>query len=318
MTESQWLACDDPAAMLKLLQEWRQCEQPPKVSDRKLRLFTVACCRHIWHLLTDERSRAAVLAAEQFADGLITEDELKAAREAAREAAWAAAWEASWKAAWEASWKAARAAAWAAAWEASWKASWKAAREAAREASWAAARAAAWEASWKAAREAAREAAWAAAWEAAKREQAALLRDIIDNPFRPVRVADDLDDYAGLRQTLTRRHLTPTVLSIANRIYDERDFSGMPVLADALEDAGCNNEEILKHFRGQERCPVCLPWRSGMDALRQTIVDVSRRGARASMTGTIQCDQCEDGWCPLRGTGHVRGCWCLDIILCKE
>jgi hypothetical protein len=71
-----------------------------------------------------------------------------------------------------------------------------------------------------------------------EREQAAhadLLRDIFGNPFRPV--------------TFHSSWLTPTVLDLAKSIYDERAFDRMPILADALEDAGCNNPDILDHCR---------------------------------------------------------------------
>jgi uncharacterized protein DUF6331 len=43
---------------------------------------------------------------------------------------------------------------------------------------------------------------------------------------------------------------TSTVLALAQGIYDERAFDRLPILADALEDAGCDNEEMLAHCRG--------------------------------------------------------------------
>jgi len=59
MVEAKWLACTDPFPMLKCLRG--------KVGQRKLRLFACACCRRIWRLLVDERSRRAVEIAEQYA-----------------------------------------------------------------------------------------------------------------------------------------------------------------------------------------------------------------------------------------------------------
>ncbi|MDY3557619.1 hypothetical protein R5W23_000146 [Gemmata sp. JC673] len=43
---------------------------------------------------------------------------------------------------------------------------------------------------------------------------------------------------------------TETVLALAREMYESRDFSAMPILADALQDAGCNNEDVLNHCRG--------------------------------------------------------------------
>ena len=61
------------------------------------------------------------------------------------------------------------------------------------------------------------------------------LRDIFGNPFRPV----NFD--AAWR--------TDTAVSLAKQMYDAREFSAMPILADALQDAGCDNEDVLNHCR---------------------------------------------------------------------
>lgn len=76
-----------------------------------------------------------------------------------------------------------------------------------------------------------------AKWEAEWQEQCALLRDIFGNPFsRPV--------------ALDSTCLTSTVVKIAQAIYDDRSFDDLPILADALEEAGCDNAEFLAHCRG--------------------------------------------------------------------
>jgi hypothetical protein len=63
-----------------------------------------------------------------------------------------------------------------------------------------------------------------------------LIRDIFGNPFRPV--------------TLDPRWLTSTVIDLARTIYEERVWERMPILADALMDAGCDSEEVIKHCQG--------------------------------------------------------------------
>ncbi len=63
-----------------------------------------------------------------------------------------------------------------------------------------------------------------------------IIRDIFGNPFRPV--------------TFLPEWLTSTVVSLANQMYDSRDFSAMPILADALEDSGCDDGVVLQHCRG--------------------------------------------------------------------
>jgi hypothetical protein len=65
----------------------------------------------------------------------------------------------------------------------------------------------------------------------------ALLREMFGNPFRPVAFS------ASWR--------TDTALSLARQMYESRDFGAMPILADALQDAGCENEEILAHCRSE-------------------------------------------------------------------
>ncbi len=74
-----------------------------------------------------------------------------------------------------------------------------------------------------------------AATEITRTRVLALLHDIVGNPFR--RVAFD------------PRWRTEHTAGLALRMYDDRDFAAMPILADALEEAGCENADILAHCR---------------------------------------------------------------------
>jgi hypothetical protein len=90
MTENQWLMSEDPRAMLLHLGEYSyeepvyggittQSRQRRLASDRQLRLFACAATRQVLRLLTDESGRLAVEAAERYADGLAAPEELRAA-----------------------------------------------------------------------------------------------------------------------------------------------------------------------------------------------------------------------------------------------
>jgi hypothetical protein len=231
-----------------------------KASDRKLRLFAVACCRSIWSCL-DEETRPAVEVAERFADGQATPEEL--------EAAFVAAWErqkrlrgshfpeaeigpevtrgadrfaTSMKA--EACWHVAHMTASRCVAALGSKVGGEAARQAAhRETDWGPLYSDEWNAAW----DAAAEAASVPAERAEQGRQAVLLRDVFGPlPFRPVPV-----DPAWLSWS------DGTVVRLAEAAYDEwhlpagtLDPARLAVLADALEEAGCQDAEILGHLRG--------------------------------------------------------------------
>jgi len=85
MDETEWQNAVEPQGMLEFL---RKCGRS---SDRKLRLFAVACSRRIWNLI-DGLGRKAVEVAECFADGQVGPDELRAARLACRGTGEQASW----------------------------------------------------------------------------------------------------------------------------------------------------------------------------------------------------------------------------------
>ena len=76
-----------------------------------------------------------------------------------------------------------------------------------------------------------------AVWLAVREHQARLQRDIFGNPYRPAAF------FSEWR--------TDTAVAIARGMYESRDFSTMPILADALQDAGCDNDDILNHCRSE-------------------------------------------------------------------
>ncbi|MCI0700349.1 MAG: hypothetical protein L0241_04645 [Planctomycetia bacterium] len=69
----------------------------------------------------------------------------------------------------------------------------------------------------------------------ARAEQAQILRCIFGNPFRPV--------------AFEPAWRTSDVVALARGIYEDRAFDRMPILADGLQDAGCDNDDILNHCR---------------------------------------------------------------------
>jgi hypothetical protein len=209
MTEAEWLAATDPWPMLDFL--WVK-----EASDRKLRLFEAACCRRIWHLLPDERSRRAVEAAESFADASTTDEELQAAANAA-----CAVWDADTELlATEGKWDRVSLAppytASAAAYNVALPLGW-----------WGGAPA------FVAPHRIVPEVTADSSTERAA--HCTLLRDIFGNPFRPV--AADPSWFTA-------------AVTLAGTMYAERAFGRLPILADALEDAGCPNAELLAHLRG--------------------------------------------------------------------
>ena len=214
MNETQWLA-DDRPKMLEYLHK--------RASERKRRLFAAACCRRIWHLLGDERSEAAVVMAERFAEGEVGRAALLDAEGAAQDA-YAVARDASESVAMEArnavycvvcsgvGWDIADVTAGAVvdAVVTGMKAPRKQ-RQSIQQDEIAA--------------------------------QVVLLRCVFGNPFRPV--------------AFDPAWRIPLVKQLAQAAYEQRalptgelNADRLAVLADALEEAGCNEQSALDHLRG--------------------------------------------------------------------
>jgi hypothetical protein len=192
MTELEWLTSPDRLAMLDFLQD--------QASDRKLRLFAVACCRRLWPLLNEEVCRETVRAAERYADGLASEAELRCWRAAAEETCgWPTRWDGDLV------------------------------RAACGTATCG-----------RYLVPLAREVAQLTGFSSSGKAQADLVRDLFGPlPFRTIALSPAVlawDDH--------------TIPNIAQTIYWERAFDRVPILGDALEEAGCADQAVLLHLRG--------------------------------------------------------------------
>jgi hypothetical protein len=213
MTDQEWLACTDPTPMLQFLRG--------KTSDRKMRLFACACVRRIWHLLTDDRNKEALDVTEAYAEGLVPKRHFKRARRRTFQVRaeqpnligpdyW-------WGRAYAMG-----------ATDALTIGPYESALDAAQHAAMALA--------YGDNERSRQDEPFQTFFKAERSVQASLVHDIFGNPFRPV--------------TVDPVCLTPQVIALAQEVYDDRAFNRLPDLADALENAGCDNAEILAHCRG--------------------------------------------------------------------
>lgn len=235
LTEADWLSSKDSYAMMAYLQQHRRITRVPG-GKRRLRLFSCACCRHIWPALTDARSRRAVEVTERAADGQARKTELQEALEDAQAAMREA--------------------------QARFRQGGKRLGIATAEGR---------------AVHAAGQAACAAEWTARgyggvrgvslvlhqaqsvlafqgpgttplemqatrnllSARQADLVRDIFGNPFaESPTIAPAWRTWNG-----------GAAVKMARGIYDNRDFAALPVLADLLEEVGCDDPKLLAHGR---------------------------------------------------------------------
>lgn len=145
----------------------------------------------------------------------------------------------------------------------------------------------------------------------AERELTERLLDIFGDPFYGW--GDEDEDTHVAPATVwafrfRRDWRTPHVRSVAEAAYRDRlpcgrlDPDTLAVLADALEDAGCHEEneggQLLDHLRGIHGCPRC-------DGAGVVGLDSYFLGDRR------KCPECDDGL--LDPPGHWRGCWVVDL-----
>ena len=233
MTEQEWAACGDPQKMLECLQTLSsgsafltctccrvKCQRKPVACPayRKLRLFSHDCCRRILHLLPDPACRDAVDALEGSIEGTIDEGTYLHAylrfdriRRAQYPGAVTPADEA-WTAVYCAVHR-------------HWREQFDEYHAHER---------------WQYAVGVAEDAA-AGVGPHEKQQQSNLLREIFGNPFHPPSPLP-----AGVLAWNDA-----TIRRVAEGIYQERAFERLGILADALLDAGCDDEELIGHCRSK-------------------------------------------------------------------
>jgi hypothetical protein len=227
MTPEAWFAATDPHPLLAFvwprpLYWWTEggLQELPPVTIRRLRLFGCACARMVWDILPTD-ARSAVQIRERFADGKATEFDLRASRPRMADGAFTFQQHAL-------------------------NATSVDPADAARSAAKALATRAAGPAppgrpttpEWHA--------TWTAAFAAARAIQADYARDIFPPP-----------DYT---RRLDPAWLTSTVLALARHADESGDFSVVPILADALQDAGCDDETALRCCRAPGNVHVRGNW----------------------------------------------------------
>jgi hypothetical protein len=203
VTEAEWLSATDPTPMLEFVRG--------RLSDRKLRLYTVACNRKVWDFLRDERSRRAIEAGELYADGKLDAASLDAALTNATKALRDV--------------------------QRPIRKGGRPDRQGTRAIpALVCARLPAWPLQ--------SEQVLATVIDSVRQLTnedmsglLCLIRDIVGNPFGPV--------------TADPAWLTSTVVTLAAGVYSNRAFDRMPILADALQDAGCDDADVLGHCRSE-------------------------------------------------------------------
>jgi hypothetical protein len=255
MTEEEWLRGRDGRALYEALRDEQASFRTRwlgwigirrfRVSERKLRLFCCACCRRIFDLIPTDESRQCVVAAERLAEGAIDEALMEEAVRASMAAC--ATWGRQQRDAGapfrnqereainavsrvfrtdeQGRGGALRAAAAARASDAVWRHLRGERENTTRE---------------MLAEQyvSERHPVAVTAYQAESAAQADLLREVVGNPFRG----------AAVDPAWTAWH-NGVVASMARTIYEERRFADLPILADALEDAGCTDAEVLAHCR---------------------------------------------------------------------